>query len=558
MDIGLIEDWSQGIAGDLVPSALIRGSIFLKKIMPFNRVNGKFQIIILSLVICLLTLGFLFQGSRGIWQPDEGYYTGTAVTMTSKDSLLIPYLGEHEIFLDKPPMVYWGIIAGLRLFGHSEFAVRFFHGLCFVLTSLTVGSLSYSMFKDRWLALLSSLIYATMVVPFIAANFVTPDTILTLWTTLSALCFWKSVNLQDKPRILWQMLLCGAVGLGFLSKGPAALIPCGGMFIFLLARKEIVGYFLSPWSLLGVLIFLVTGLSWYIWVDFKVPGAFSYFIDNQILGRLITEKYNRNPGFTGALIYIPVLVFGSLPWSTIWLEKKGLLKSALFSKQWWKALPAKPEQLFLLCYFFIPLIVLCLASSKLGLYALPIFVPLAIATAKFWIQKAPEIKNFVLKDLLSSFARPIRLTTCWVLLLLMAKLALAYYPTRNNMKTLWTEVNNHLPSDNYELCTIDERADGLLFYGAYEVEHLTNKSDPYPAFTKTEHILEEIQEFIEEGETGFFLVIEDDEIAEAINVLKTSGIECHVIHLPYQRAILSPCLNNKYDLFSKAILDETS
>ena len=184
-------------------------------------------IVVLSLVVCLTILAFSFQGSRGIWQPDEGYYTGTAVTMMAKDSLFTPYLGEHEIFLDKPPMIYWGIIAGLKLFGHSEFAVRFFHSLCFVLTSLAVGSLSYSMFKDRWLALLSSLIYATMVIPFIAANFVTPDTILTLWATLSALCFWKSVKSQGKIRITWQMLLCGAVGLGVLAKGPAVLNPCG-------------------------------------------------------------------------------------------------------------------------------------------------------------------------------------------------------------------------------------------------------------------------------------------------------------------------------------------
>ena len=527
--------------------------------MFFCRVNGKCQFkvtnftVLLCLVICLIILAFSFQGSRGIWQPDEGYYTGTAVTMSVKDSIFIPYLGEHEIFLDKPPMIYWGIITGLKLFGHSEFAVRFFHGLCFILTSLAIGSLSYLMFKNKWLALLSSLIYATMVIPFIAANFVTPDTILTLWTTLSALCFWKSVKSQGKFRILWQMLLCGAVGLGVLAKGPAVLIPCGGMFVFLLVRKELFLYFLSPWSLLGVLIFLVTGLSWYIWVGFKLPCAFSYFFDNQILGRLITEKYHRNPGLTGALIYIPVLVFGSLPWSTIWLKKKGLFKSTLFSEQWWKKLPEEPELLFLLCYFFVPLVVLCMASSKLGLYALPVFVPLAMATAKLWTQRAPAINSLSFSDLLKGYAHPIKLTICWIFLLLLSKLALAYYPTHNNMKTLWDHVNKHLPSGNYELCTIDERADGLLFYGTLKLEHLTNKSDPYPTFTKTENIIEETQEFIMENRTGVFLVIEDEKITKVINVLKNYGIECRIVHLPYQRAMLFPCLAGKGNLGNEKI-----
>ena len=106
--------------------------------------------VIFFLLVCLVILAFLFQGARGIWQPDEGYYAGTAVTMLAKNSPLIPYLGENEIFLDKRPMIYWGMIAGLKLWGHNEFAVRFFHGLCFILTSLTVGALSFSMFKDKF------------------------------------------------------------------------------------------------------------------------------------------------------------------------------------------------------------------------------------------------------------------------------------------------------------------------------------------------------------------------------------------------------------------------
>ncbi|OHB42006.1 MAG: hypothetical protein A2Y13_05025 [Planctomycetes bacterium GWC2_45_44] len=503
--------------------------------------------VILSFVVFLLILTFSFNGPRGIWQPDEGYYTGTAITMLEKGNFLILYLGEDEIFLDKPPMIYWGIIAGFKILGHSEFAVRFFHGFCFVLTILAVGGLSYFMFQDRWLAMLSSLIYATMVIPFIAANFVTPDTILTLWATLSALCFWKSIKSYGMTRILWQMLLCVSVGLGFLSKGPAILIPCGAMFAFLFFRKEFLQFFFTRWFFLGISIFVLTGLSWYIYIGFKIPGAFSYFFDNQILGRLITEKYNRNPGITGALIYLPVLVFGSLPWSIIWLEKKNLVRSSLFNIQWWKNLPQKPQLLFLTCYFFIPLAILCTASSKLGLYALPIFVPLAIATAKLWKDKAPIIKSYALGYLLKSFARPVKLVICWIILLVFAKLAIAYYPTPDNMKTLWASVRQSLPSGDYEICTIDKRADGLLFYSTYGVEHLTKKKDPYPAFTKTEHILEEAKEFIRENEHGVFLVAEDD-IVEVGNILKISGVECRVVHLPHKKALLFPILNGKVEL----------
>lgn len=234
---------------------------------------------ILMLVLCLLA--FAFQGSRGIWQPDEGYYVGTAITMLQKDSLLIPYLGEDEIFLDKPPIVYWQIISGLKLFGYTEFAVRFFHGVCFVLTSLITGFLSWEMFKDRKVAFLSAFIYATMVIPFIAANFVTPDTPLALWTIAAVFFFWKSVQPSSRKK-LWQLLMCVAVGFGFLAKGCAVFIPCAGLFAFLAIRKQLFRYFWTRWAIAGFLIFAAVGLGWYFYIGIKIPGSLSYFFDSQI------------------------------------------------------------------------------------------------------------------------------------------------------------------------------------------------------------------------------------------------------------------------------------
>lgn len=62
-----------------------------------NAEMTRLKIIIIPAIIgFLLCLAFAFQGRRGIWQPDEGYYVGTAVTMLEKQSLLIPFLGEKE------------------------------------------------------------------------------------------------------------------------------------------------------------------------------------------------------------------------------------------------------------------------------------------------------------------------------------------------------------------------------------------------------------------------------------------------------------------------------
>ena len=207
------------------------------------------------LLLLLLVFAFSFQGVRGVWDSDEGYYIGSAISMEAQQNYLVPTLGEQEIFLDKPPVLYWGILGGFKLFGHSEFAARFFTGLCFGLTAMVVLALEFSISGRFNRAFWASIIYATMVIPFIAGNFVTPDTPLTLFVTLSMLCFWQSIRPNGTKKNLWIVLLALAVGFGFLTKGPAALIPCGAMFVYLLVQKQMKRFFLNPWIVPAALMF---------------------------------------------------------------------------------------------------------------------------------------------------------------------------------------------------------------------------------------------------------------------------------------------------------------
>lgn len=198
----------------------------------------------------------------------------------------------------------------------------------------------------------------------------------------------------------------------------------------------------------------------------------------------------------------------------------------------------------------MPLVILCIASSKLGLYTLPIFPALAIATAFQWKKKIPSISGLAIKERIRTFSRPVALCSVWIVLLIFSKLSLAYYPTANNMKTLWAQLQDKLPKADYELCTIDERADGLLFYGVKNLEHLTVKTNPYPAFVKTEHLIDEIKEMIEEKESGLFLIRENDEVIKACKIFKKAGIKYEIIELLDNHVLLIP------DLLVKTVPDK--
>jgi 4-amino-4-deoxy-L-arabinose transferase-like glycosyltransferase len=500
-----------------------------------NNLNRPGRTLIVISLLSIAALAFLFQGSRGIWQPDEGYYVGSAVTMLKNNNFLVPKIGA-EIFLEKPPMLYWGIIAGVKAFGQTEFACRVFNSVCFAVTIVLTGALGYSLFGRKTEAFICGLIYATMAVPFTAANFVTMDTPLVLWTTASILFFYKTVKAEGKYQNTFRLLFYISLGLGFLTKGPAAIIPCTGMFVYLVWTGQLKKFLLNRWTPLGILLSVAIGLSWYIYISLKIPGAAAYFFDNQIWGRLVSGKYRRNPGITKMLLYVPVLLAGSLPWSTIWLEHKKKFKTTVMNKNWWKDLRSRPEKLFLLSMFFVPLLILSLASSRLTLYCLPLFPLLAAATAKLWTEKLYRLPDNQTRRGLKKTAI---LLSCWILILFGSRFWLAYFGNNEkDARALWAELTPYIPKENYEIVSLDMRIDGLLFYGAQEVENITRKDNPYPTFTAPARLESEIVEMIKEGYIYLFMVEGENRLDKTFELLKTHFSNIKTVSLEHQKWLI--------------------
>jgi 4-amino-4-deoxy-L-arabinose transferase-like glycosyltransferase len=489
---------------------------------------------LILLILILLVLAFAFQGTRGIYSPDEGYYVSIAQAMVETGDYLIPRL-HHEPWLDKPPLSLWGIAAGLKLFGQNEWGARVFHGLCFILTVLLVFLLGKSLSGKRE-AFLGSVIYATMVIPFAAGNAVTPDTPLALLTTISFLCFWKSVEPGGRNQNLWKMLMCVAFGIGFLTKGPAVLIPSGAMFLFLVIQQRAFKYFWTPWAVLGLVLFSICGLSWYAYVACNLPGALNYFLDNQLLGRTVSAKYGRNPGLKGALIYIPVILLGTLPWSYYWL---GALKSnvrKMFRKRTWCELRNDPARLFLALWVSVPLTVLSLASSKLPLYALPIFPALALATARLFSENTGRSWR---NNPLGFSRKAILALGLWAFILIGIKYCAAIYPSKKDMRALHVAIEKHLPTGPYEIVSVRNHLEGLGFYSEVTVERVTTRETPYPFFVLPEPLYEEIAELGTTDYAHLFICHKEKRAKKVRRALYESGIQFQETALPFRRFLFT-------------------
>src|SRR5579862_4612337 len=103
---------------------------------------------LVPVAVFVLLLGFGFQGSRHLWQPDEGYNAAVTCEMMESGDPLIQRL-DGLVYLGKPPMYIWCTIPGIWIFGHNEFGLRAFCALCYVLTAGIVGLLGASMWKRR-------------------------------------------------------------------------------------------------------------------------------------------------------------------------------------------------------------------------------------------------------------------------------------------------------------------------------------------------------------------------------------------------------------------------
>jgi len=154
---------------------------------------GKGGTILLLLV--LLAFSMAFQGSRGIWEPDEGRYTNIALRMLQTGDYLVPSFNDDTVHFAKPPLTYWAVAGGMALLGRNEWGARLPNALAFAATVLVVLGLARRMLPGR--AWLPPLVYATCIFPFGAANIVTTDTLLTLWEALAVLGFvaWRAWHL---------------------------------------------------------------------------------------------------------------------------------------------------------------------------------------------------------------------------------------------------------------------------------------------------------------------------------------------------------------------------
>jgi 4-amino-4-deoxy-L-arabinose transferase-like glycosyltransferase len=310
----------------------------------------------------------------------EGRYATLAMEMADSGDWITPWVwigGAHVPFLGKPPLHFWVAAVSIRLFGANEFAVRFpsLIGAVFLVAFMWVILRRYGEIEvAHWAVTMVS----SSVLFFVLAGAVVIDMTLALCVAGSVLSYqaflMETVRRQKR---LWSLSVFIFLGLGFLTKGPIAVVMFGiPVFLWTLIHKRWATLKDHLWWA-GVPAFLTLNAPWFWLAEIRNPGFLKYFFYNENLLRFVTHDYGDLYGRGHIFPYgtaIPMLLLAGLPW-TLWCVV------LLFRKQGRKwligSLKDERTSLFALSLMGITLF-LCLFRQLLLTYVLPVLPMFAI------------------------------------------------------------------------------------------------------------------------------------------------------------------------------------
>jgi 4-amino-4-deoxy-L-arabinose transferase-like glycosyltransferase len=359
---------------------------------------------VVLLLLAALVLLFAGLGRADLFNPDEPREAEMAREMRVTGDHTVPHLN-GEPFLEKPPLFYWGVVSAYRICGGpGETAARLVPALAALITVLLTFRMARDLLGER-AALVAALVLLTGFEFFWIARRSLIDMPLTLAVLLA--CFGlHRVCTASAGKTLGGLAL-GALGLAaaLMLKGiVGAAIPGLAVLSWLLLRRD-----LSPvWR---------RGLLPAVLVAFVPVGAWVILL-HRALGEGAVHEFvvvNNVMRFTGGAskghdqpfwYYLPVLLTDLAPWSMVLpaalvrafrsgfgrVAAAGGGESARGGETAVDREIGEGERAVLrdlLAWFLVPLVFLSIASTKRGLYLLPMY-PAAAMLLAWWLCRSPR------------------------------------------------------------------------------------------------------------------------------------------------------------------------
>lgn len=285
----------------------------------------------LILFIALLVLYGLGNSTLPLIDRDEPRFAEASREMLQSGDWVIPRVnGEYRF--DKPPLIYWCQAGAMKLFGQNDFAARFPSTVFAASTALLVGAWGRRCGGGRagWTA---ALVFATCLQVFVHGRAAVADLPMVFFFTGACWAGWERLEAPGSRR-LWTAFYL-ALALGFLAKGPIALLPLITPWIYARRRKGNGQPALWISEGAGLLfMFAIVGL-WGVPALLLTHGEFLRVgIGKHVVQRSIEPMESHGaPGVAGYLLFLPfylvTILVSFAPWSVC---LPGVLRKAMSAR----------------------------------------------------------------------------------------------------------------------------------------------------------------------------------------------------------------------------------
>ena len=298
---------SQSVPAVSLPSSRLHNSV---------RTRTRIYVLLIAVVWAAIYVSSLFQPA--LLDDADSVHAEAAREMLLRHDWVTLYIDGIR-YLEKAPLLYWGMAASFKAFGVGEWSARLPLALGVLALLLGTFRLGRRVFGPEG-GLYSALALGACFGIYIYTRFQIPDVLVALWLTLGFDFFLQGLE-KNPPSRLACWGLAAATALDVLTKGLIGLVFPGAIILLYLLLTGNLRHLLRMRLLSSTVVFLAVAAPWHILAALRNPGQgqvrgflWFYFVNEHFL-RYLNERVPRDYGTVPLAVFWALLLLWLAPWS---------------------------------------------------------------------------------------------------------------------------------------------------------------------------------------------------------------------------------------------------
>ena len=341
--------------------------------LPNNAMDKKISLIVILIALVIIGIYMFMNTCTTLWDRDEPNYAQVVLEMVATGNYVVPTINS-EMWLAKPPLLYWMMSIPVRIFGPTEFACRFFSAIGVGITCLLTFFIGKKLVGTEAGLWSIPVLASSMLILVVGTSGITDALLLPFIVSVMAILM---ISAKSGMSFIHIILMGIAIGLGILTKGPIGLMPMPAIAAILFFNRKNsnnTGQYIRRIALslaIGAVIFLI----WAIPVNISTNGEFfRVFVGRDIINRALRPMESHGGNLLLFLPYYPIIIIvGFFPWT---LHLPGAFSAVIGGR-----VGGKYGRVYLLSWIIPCVILMTLAATKLPHYIIFIWPALSLAVA---------------------------------------------------------------------------------------------------------------------------------------------------------------------------------